>query len=170
MPPGLRLLGARPEPWRPTDSAAFAILMAFDLGEPARSELRRAQWLAAVGPERLRELLALESLHVPAELESLLATLDDPTADEEPAELGEDAAMLHKITPIQSQKLNKRFPLVLNTISGHAPMPGSLFHRIFHNFSPLFYGALLPEFLASTVENIFRSRPAQTQRKDVERG
>lgn len=85
LPPGLRLLGLRPEPWRPVDSAVFALLMAYDLGAPGRLELRRARWLAAVGPERLAELLAVESLHVAPELLEALASLPDPAADDVPA-------------------------------------------------------------------------------------
>ncbi|QDU67825.1 penicillin acylase family protein [Engelhardtia mirabilis] len=83
LPPGLRLLGLRPEPWSPVDSAAYPILMAYDLGEPARTELRRSQWLAAVGVPRLAELMGVDELHVPEELLRALEQLPDPTSDEQ---------------------------------------------------------------------------------------
>jgi len=59
LPSGLRLLGVEPEPWRPADSLAFALLMARDLSFwNERPEEERFRWLRAFGPEGVRELVA----------------------------------------------------------------------------------------------------------------
>jgi penicillin amidase len=88
LPPEFRLLAFDPEPWRPADSAAFALLMAYDLSGPGRTEERRAQWLRAVGPERLRELLGLPDLQVPPGLVELVAP-PSAAGDPRPAGLGQ---------------------------------------------------------------------------------
>lgn len=81
LPPGLRLLGGpgfRPEPWTPVDSLSFVFLMGQDLSFWAgRPEEERFRWLAALGEERVRDLLGGE-LHVPAEIAALAAAAPPP--------------------------------------------------------------------------------------------
>lgn len=78
LPPDLRLLRAEPEPWRPQDSVAFALLMAEDLSFwNGRPEEARFRWLRAFGPDRLRDLLGEPDLHVPEEIAEL-ARRDGP--------------------------------------------------------------------------------------------
>ena len=76
LPPGLRLLagpGFEPEPWTPVDSLSFVFLMGQDLSFWAgRPEEERFRWLAALGEERVRDLLGGD-LHVPAEILALAA-------------------------------------------------------------------------------------------------
>ena len=66
LPPGLRLLGAEPEPWRPQDSLAFVLLMARDLSfwndRPEEERLRQA---SALGLDALYELLDVERIAAP---------------------------------------------------------------------------------------------------------
>jgi penicillin amidase len=52
-----RLLRTPVEPFTPIDSLTWAKMMAWDLAGNARDEIRRARFLAAVGPDRTRELL-----------------------------------------------------------------------------------------------------------------
>ncbi|MGH9368967.1 MAG: penicillin acylase family protein, partial [Thermoanaerobaculia bacterium] len=52
-----RILRVDPEPFSPVDSLTWSKMMAWDLAGNARDEIRRARFLAAVGPERTRELL-----------------------------------------------------------------------------------------------------------------
>jgi len=86
LPPGLRLLGVEPEPWRPEDSVAFALLMAEDLSfYKGRPEEDRFRWLGTFGVETVRDLLDQPDLHpVPAILELATGTApsDDATAPE----------------------------------------------------------------------------------------
>lgn len=66
LPTGLRILGAELEPWQPTDSLAFVLLMARDLSFwNERPEEERFLWLRAFGVEGVRDLLGNEALHVP---------------------------------------------------------------------------------------------------------
>lgn len=81
MPPGLRLLGGpgfAPEPWTPVDSLSFVFLMGQDLSFwGGRPEEARFRWLAALGEERVRDLLGGglpgQELHVPEEILALAA-------------------------------------------------------------------------------------------------
>jgi penicillin amidase len=52
-----RILCAPVEPFTPVDSLTWAKMMAWDLAGNARDEIRRARFVAALGPERTRELL-----------------------------------------------------------------------------------------------------------------
>ncbi|HEX6202074.1 MAG TPA: penicillin acylase family protein [Thermoanaerobaculia bacterium] len=83
LPPGLRLLGGprfEPEPWTPLDSLSFVFLMGQDLSFWAgRPEEERFRWLAALGEERVRDLLGGE-LHVPEEILELAAAAAAPPA------------------------------------------------------------------------------------------
>ncbi|MEM1178988.1 MAG: penicillin acylase family protein [Acidobacteriota bacterium] len=72
LPPGLRLLGAELEPWRPQDSLAFSLLMARDLSFwNGRPEEERFAWLRAFGADGVRDLLGDADLHVPDALVEL---------------------------------------------------------------------------------------------------
>jgi penicillin G amidase len=81
LPSGLRLLGGpgfRPEPWTPVDSLSFVFLMGQDLSFwGGRPEEERFRWLAALGEERLRDLLGGD-LHVPEEIRALAAAAAPP--------------------------------------------------------------------------------------------
>ncbi|MFN2386090.1 MAG: penicillin acylase family protein [Thermoanaerobaculia bacterium] len=57
LPVEFRLLGARPEPFAAVDCLAWAKLMAWDLAGNAANEIRRARFIAAVGPQRAADLL-----------------------------------------------------------------------------------------------------------------
>jgi penicillin amidase len=56
-PVEFRILRFRPEPFDPVDGVLWGKLMAWDLAGNARNEIRRARFVAAVGPERAAELL-----------------------------------------------------------------------------------------------------------------
>jgi len=56
MPIEFTLLGHRPEPWRPEDSAAFARVMIWQLSHAWYSEILRARVVGAVGPEHAADL------------------------------------------------------------------------------------------------------------------
>jgi len=73
LPPELRLLGVRPEPWTPVDSLCTHFLMARDLTYPRRYEERRWLWLTELGPERTLELIGDPSSSVPAQTAALAA-------------------------------------------------------------------------------------------------
>lgn len=68
LPIEFTLLGHRPEPWRPEDSAAFAQLMLWEMSHGWYHEIVRARVAEAVGEERAAEL----EIHHP---ESLPTTL-----------------------------------------------------------------------------------------------
>lgn len=72
LPPELRLLGVDPEPWTPTDSFCFAVLMAKNLSFPAtfQDDVRYLQ-SQKLGVERARDLFGAPSLFVPPDLPSL---------------------------------------------------------------------------------------------------
>lgn len=93
LPPELRLLGVRPEPWESVHSIAFALLMARDLsfwrGFP---EEQRFQWLRAFGADAVGELLGEPDVHVPAEILALAATLPDPSPPPSDRDEGPDLA------------------------------------------------------------------------------
>ncbi|HEV2065044.1 MAG TPA: penicillin acylase family protein [Thermoanaerobaculia bacterium] len=55
-PAELRILRIEPEPFTPVDCLVWAKMMAWDLGQNARDEIRRAGYLAKVGPERAAEM------------------------------------------------------------------------------------------------------------------
>ena len=72
MPPGLRILGAVPDPWMPEHSLAFSLLMARDLSFwNDRPEEERFQWLRAFGADGVRDLLDDPDLHIPAAILAL---------------------------------------------------------------------------------------------------
>ena len=56
-PPEFVLLGLQPEPWKPDDSFAWAIMMAWDLGGNWSSELLRMRLALKLPVERINELL-----------------------------------------------------------------------------------------------------------------
>ena len=88
--PGLKILGADPDPWTPQDSLRFALLMAQDLSFwNQRPEEERFLWLKAFGPDGVRDLLGDPDLHVPAEILELAGHAADasaPTTSEADAE------------------------------------------------------------------------------------
>ncbi|MBO6782314.1 MAG: penicillin acylase family protein [Alphaproteobacteria bacterium] len=55
-PPEMLVLGIKPEPWRPADSAAWVRLMALLLSGDWRSELLRARLAHDLTPDQLRDL------------------------------------------------------------------------------------------------------------------
>ncbi len=57
LPPEFQLLGFKPAPWSPYDSLVWQKMMAWDLSGDYEQELLRAQLAAALGPERMRQLL-----------------------------------------------------------------------------------------------------------------
>lgn len=92
--PGLKMLGAIPDPWTPQDSLGFALLMAQDLSFwDQRPEEERFQWLRAFGADGLRDLLNDPNLHIPA---STLALAEDQASAKdrppEPIEEGDPAS------------------------------------------------------------------------------
>ncbi|MEO0651424.1 MAG: penicillin acylase family protein, partial [Planctomycetota bacterium] len=89
LPPELRLLQLRPEPWTPADSASFALLMAKDLVDPGEFEQVNLDWLAEVGPLGLSEILGVEGLHVPPGIHDLALRV---AAKGAPSGAGESAA------------------------------------------------------------------------------
>ncbi|HEX9799385.1 MAG TPA: penicillin acylase family protein [Thermoanaerobaculia bacterium] len=87
LPPELRLLRRRPEPWRPEDSVAVINVMARTLSpvvDPPEHELFRL--LAAFGPERARELALDPRSTIFDEVVALARAVARPAA-----ELGERA-------------------------------------------------------------------------------
>ncbi|MDW8424528.1 MAG: penicillin acylase family protein [Meiothermus sp.] len=57
LPLEFRLLGFRPEPWKPADVLVWAKMMSYDLSGNWRSELQRLQWAAqGMSPERMARL------------------------------------------------------------------------------------------------------------------
>lgn len=82
LPPELRLLGHRPEPWRPDDSLAVIAVMARSLSPvlaPPEEELFRL--LRAFGPERARELAGDPDAEIFPELVELAASTPAPPAE-----------------------------------------------------------------------------------------
>ena len=69
LPPEFRLLGFQPEHWSPSDSALFALLMADDLIHPGEYEVTNAAWVGMVGSSGLAEVLGVDDVHLPADLE-----------------------------------------------------------------------------------------------------
>ena len=55
-PAELRILRTEPEPFTPVDCLVWAKMMAWDLGQNARDEIRRAGYVAKVGSERAAEM------------------------------------------------------------------------------------------------------------------
>ncbi|NLN10971.1 MAG: penicillin acylase family protein [Acidobacteria bacterium] len=81
LPPELRLLGLRPEPWRPVDSLGFVLLMARDLSFWAgRPEETRYGWLRAFGAEQAAALAGVPVEEIPAALVELAAGSPAPVA------------------------------------------------------------------------------------------
>ena len=77
LPPELRLLRRRPEPWRPADSVGVIFVMARTLSpilDPP--ELERFRWLRAFGTERARELAGDREAVVFPEIAELAAKLE----------------------------------------------------------------------------------------------
>ncbi|HKJ23557.1 MAG TPA: penicillin acylase family protein, partial [Myxococcota bacterium] len=80
LPPELRLVGLRPEPWTPADSLCFHVLMARDLALYRDEERRRFAWLAGLGLERTRELTGLADLDPQPEVALAARRLGDAWA------------------------------------------------------------------------------------------
>jgi len=81
LPPEFRLLGHRPEPWRPEDSISVIAVMARSLSPvlaPPEEELFRL--LRAFGPERARELAVDPDAEVFPDLVELAASTPAPPA------------------------------------------------------------------------------------------
>jgi penicillin amidase len=57
LPVEYQVFRIRPEPWKPEDSVAWLLVMAWDLSGNYRSELARMRFSAALGPERAAQLL-----------------------------------------------------------------------------------------------------------------
>ncbi len=73
LPPLVRLLGSRPEPWTPADSMTFVGLMAMQLEPPGSAEERRMRVLRGIGPLGLSDLLDGEAVEIGPALEAWLA-------------------------------------------------------------------------------------------------
>lgn len=87
MPPELVVLGVEPEPWTPTDSLCFVVLMARDLSIPGfHIEDGRYILLSRLGLDRARDLIGYEDLHVPPGLVEK-ATADGGEPADEVAEV-----------------------------------------------------------------------------------
>lgn len=92
LPPELRLLGVTPEPWRPVDSMYFLLLMQHELSFwNDRPEEARFRLLAALGAERVRDLLGDPDLWIAPEIIAL-AEMTPPPA--RPASLPADSGWL----------------------------------------------------------------------------
>ncbi len=95
LPPAIRLLGIKPEPWQPVDSLSFALLMARDLSFwNDRPEEERFRWLRHFGSAGTRDLLGLPDLHIPEQISQLATEVGEPATgplEESPAqdELGD---------------------------------------------------------------------------------
>lgn len=87
LPPELRVLRVRPEPWTPADTLSLTIMMARNLS-PIESppELERFELLRAFGPERARELDGAPAATLFPEIEEMARTLAA-----RPAEVGSRA-------------------------------------------------------------------------------
>ena len=57
LPPEFTLLRFEPEPWTPVDVVVWVKMMAWDLSGNYSFELLRHDLLAAVGPERMAQLM-----------------------------------------------------------------------------------------------------------------
>jgi len=91
------LTGVRPEPWVPADSAAWAKMMAWDLGANWRNELLRMQLAKTLPLARIHEFVAPYPGEAPpqiADLKALYGSLDPGGV-----QLAEDAARLLAIAP-----------------------------------------------------------------------
>jgi len=76
LPPELRLLRARPEPWTSADTLSLTLMMARRLSPvDAPPELERFELLRAFGPERARELDGAPAADLFPEVEELARTL-----------------------------------------------------------------------------------------------
>ncbi|MCB1008911.1 MAG: penicillin acylase family protein, partial [Acidobacteria bacterium] len=93
LPPELRLLRVRPEPWTSADTISLTVMMARNLSPiEAPPELERFELLRAFGPERARELDGAPDADLFPEIEELARTLaaqpDDVGARAESSGLG----------------------------------------------------------------------------------
>lgn len=88
LPPEIRLLGIDPAPWSVRDSLYFQLHMAHQLSFwQGRPEEARFRWLAAIGADRLADLLGTPLLQVAPEILELAAATDPGSAaDKEPSE------------------------------------------------------------------------------------
>ena len=57
LPVEFHVLGVKPEPWKPADSVAWLLVMAWDLSGNWRTELARLRFAARLGRERAAELI-----------------------------------------------------------------------------------------------------------------
>jgi penicillin amidase len=65
LPPAFLILGYEPEPWRPVDSVLWGRLMALQLSDNWRDELRRAAAEIRLGPEKAADLWPRDGAHEP---------------------------------------------------------------------------------------------------------
>jgi penicillin amidase len=73
LPPELRLLEVRPEPWKDADVLVWTKMMAYDLADNRRAELRRFRLLArGLTPQRINTLMPLyPGEHLPEDAASV---------------------------------------------------------------------------------------------------
>ncbi|MEM9294029.1 MAG: penicillin acylase family protein [Acidobacteriota bacterium] len=92
LPPSLKLLGVKPEPWTPVDSLCVGPLMAEDLSFwQGRPEERRYLWLKALGAERGLELVDPgPAPHLPQAIAELAAGSSVSDAASSAAESGSE--------------------------------------------------------------------------------
>lgn len=83
LPPDLVLLRADPEPWTALDSLGIELLMAHMLSFSEGRERTRLRWLAALGPERTRELVGVPDLAIAPEVLELASELREQRAQAE---------------------------------------------------------------------------------------
>ncbi|GEM83228.1 penicillin acylase family protein [Meiothermus hypogaeus] len=80
LPLEFRLLGFRPEPWKPADVLVWAKMMSYDLSGNWRSELQRLQWAAkGMAPERMSRLKPPYPTDAPTALQAEDLQLPPPT-------------------------------------------------------------------------------------------
>lgn len=83
LPLEFRLLGFRPEPWKPADVMVWAKMMAYDLSGNWRSELQRYAWAAqGMSPERMAQLRPPYPEDAPTVLQSEDLKLPPPAPGE----------------------------------------------------------------------------------------
>ena len=83
LPPELRLLGVRPDPWTPVDCLYFQLQLSHALSFwQGRPEEVRYRWLGAIGGERLADLLGQPQLHVPGSIAEMAGLALPPARDD----------------------------------------------------------------------------------------
>jgi penicillin amidase len=115
LPLEFRLLGFRPEPWKPADVLVWAKMMSYDLSGNWRGELQRLQWAAkGMSPERMAQLWPPYPSDAPTVLQSEDLQLPPPAKPD-----GESARSL--------LTLAARLPQALH-------LPGELMARASNNW------------------------------------